>query len=188
MHTQRHTVSVLISTVVPVVICSVALLFVVSIAEAVSDDTDAGVDSHTQPHTVAHLYFADTDQIYLKAESRRFTNPDDPTAFGRAIVQALIDGPRQGLLQTLPRKSTIRTFFVTRGRIAYVDLGKEIQENMPGGIQAELLAIYAIVNSLVLNVPEIERVKILIDGRENPTLDGHVDLRFPLKANMLLIR
>ncbi len=44
------------------------------------------------------------------------------------------------------------------------------------------------VNSLVLNVPEIERVQILIAGNEAPTLAGHIDLQLPVKANMLLIR
>jgi len=39
-----------------------------------------------------------------------------------------------------------------------------------------------------LNIPEIHAVKILIGGRESMTLAGHIDLRFPLKANMLLIR
>lgn len=188
MQSQRQTISGLFLAAVPVVICSAVLLLMVSIKDAATKEKDTIGDDNRQPHTVAHLYFSDTDQVYLKAESRRFSNPGDPAVFGRAIILALIDGPRQGLLQTLPRKSTVRSFFVTRGRIAYVDFGKEIQENMPGGTQSEILAIYAIVNSLVLNISEIERVKILINGWESPTLDGHVDLRFPIKANMLLIR
>jgi hypothetical protein len=61
-------------------------------------------------------------------------------------------------------------------------------ENHPGGIKLELITIYSIVNSLILNIPAIDAVKILIGGREALTLAGHVDLRFPFKANMLLIR
>ncbi len=188
MQRHRFTDFRLFRCTVLAVIGIFVLLVYLSPAGAVNGDRDAVSVQKEQPHTVAHLYFADNDQVYLKAESRRFTNPGDPVAFGQAIIQALIDGPRQGLTQTLPGKSTLRTLFVTPGRIAYVDLGKEIQENMPGGTQSEILAIYAIVNSLVLNVPEVERVKILINGLESPTLDGHVDLRFPFKANMLLIR
>jgi hypothetical protein len=50
------------------------------------------------------------------------------------------------------------------------------------------LTIYSLVNTLVLNLPEIDRIKILINGREATTLGGHVDLQFPFNANMLLIR
>jgi hypothetical protein len=37
-------------------------------------------------------------------------------------------------------------------------------------------------------VPEVEAVKILINGDESATLAGHIDLQVPVKANMLLIR
>ena len=71
---------------------------------------------------------------------------------------------------------------------AYVDITAAVKDAHPGGIHSEQMTIFSIVNSLVLNVPEIDTVKILIDGREAMTLAGHVDLRHPFKANMLLIR
>ncbi len=150
-------------------------------------DNSASVPTARQD-TVVHLYFADSDHLYLNAESRRFRSPGDPVQFGQAIVRALIDGPQQDLLQTLPKKSILRSFFITGNHVAYVDLGEDIKESMPGGAKSEMLAVYSIVNSLILNIPEIDKVKILIGGRERSTLDGHMDLRFPFKANMLLIR
>jgi hypothetical protein len=44
------------------------------------------------------------------------------------------------------------------------------------------------VNTLALNIPEIEAVKILIEGREAKTLAGHIDIRRPFRANMLMIK
>jgi hypothetical protein len=67
-------------------------------------------------------------------------------------------------------------------------MSKEIKEKHPGGSRSELMTIYTIVNSLILNIPEIDAVKILIEGCESMTLAGHIDTRFPFKANMLLIR
>jgi hypothetical protein len=52
----------------------------------------------------------------------------------------------------------------------------------------EQLTLFSVVNSLILNVPEIDRVKILIDGAEVQTLTGHLPLEFPLTADMLLTR
>jgi len=45
-----------------------------------------------------------------------------------------------------------------------------------------------VVNSLILNVDGIDRVKILIDGMEAQALTGHLPLDFPFTADMLLTR
>jgi hypothetical protein len=50
------------------------------------------------------------------------------------------------------------------------------------------MTVYSLVNSIVLNLETVEAVKILIDGQEETTLAGHIDLRNPFTANMLLIR
>ena len=44
------------------------------------------------------------------------------------------------------------------------------------GIESETLAIYSIVDSLAVNVPAVKKVKILVQGQEAETLDGHADL------------
>jgi hypothetical protein len=45
-----------------------------------------------------------------------------------------------------------------------------------------------VVNTLILNIPQIDRVKILVDGNETSTLAGHIDLQYPAKAYMLIVR
>ena len=97
-------------------------------------------------------------------------------------------GPQQGLARTIPAETAVRALYLTPAGICYLDLTSGVAENHPGGIRSELLSIYSIVNSLVLNVAEIEAVKILINGDESMTLAGHIDLAIPIKANMLLIR
>jgi len=138
--------------------------------------------------TTAHLYFADKDNNYLIAEQRALPHSDDPLIFGRALVQALIEGPQKGLMRTLPEATEIRALFMVADETLCLDLSETIRETHPGGSLTELLTIYSLVNTLVLNLPEIDRAKILIGGRETPTLAGHIDLQFPFNANMLLIR
>jgi spore germination protein GerM len=91
-------------------------------------------------------------------------------------------------VRTIPEQTTLRALFVAQDGTAYVDLSETIKDTFPGGIKAELFAIFSIVNSLILNIPEIDSVKILVGGNEAMTLAGHVELRFPFNANMLLIR
>ena len=137
---------------------------------------------------VVHLYFSDRETALLKSEERMLNHPDDPAELGRNIINALIQGPQGDLVRTIPEGTALRAFYVTQAGIAYVDITGAVRTGHPGGIESERITIYSIVNSLILNVSEINAVKILIDGNESMTLAGHIDLRFPFKANMLLIR
>ena len=125
--------------------------------------------------TPAHLYFADASNRYLISEARALVHSEDPLDFGRVIIEALIEGPKGQLGRTLPAETKLRALHITRTGVCYADLTTDVREMYPGGSQSELLTVYSIVNSLILNVPAIEKVKILIDGKEAATLAGHVD-------------
>jgi hypothetical protein len=57
-----------------------------------------------------------------------------------------------------------------------VDLSNDLLSSMNPGIETESLAVYSIVDSITTNVPSVKRVKILIQGQEVETLEGHADL------------
>ena len=146
------------------------------------------VDLQKSDKKKVHLYFADKGSSFLIAEERDISQSPYPAEFGKIIIEELIKGPLEGLMRTIPVDTTLRAFYVTQDGPAYVDLTEEVKDSHPGGIKTELITIYSIVNSLTLNSSEIDAVKILIGGHEAMTLAGHIDLRFPIKANMLLIR
>lgn len=135
-----------------------------------------------------HLYFGDAGGRYLSAEDRVIEESADPASTARALVEALILGPAQGGTRTLPRDSGLRSVFVTLKGVAYIDFTADAFDHQPGGVETEMLTIYSIVNTLVLNMERIRWVKLLIGGREAATLAGHVDLSRPFKANMLWVR
>jgi spore germination protein GerM len=135
-----------------------------------------------------HLYFSDRQNIFLMSEQRVLLHADSQTSLARAIVEALIKGPQEGLVRTIPSATVLRAIYIGTDNVCYVDLSEMVRKNHPGGSNSELLTVYSIVNSLILNISAIDRVKILIDGQEVLTMAGHIDLQFPAKANMLLIR
>ena len=147
----------------------------------------AGGDTSSQSRIV-HLYFADKQRSHLVAEERALYPSDDPAEFGRSILGALIEGPRQEHMPTLPSTIEVRGFFVTPEGVAYVDLSDTVRSKHPGGSETELFSVFSIVNTLVLNIPEIKMVKLLVGGSESDSLAGHIDLRSPFKADMLMIR
>jgi spore germination protein GerM len=137
---------------------------------------------------VVHLYFGDAEQPFLVAEARVMVTPGDPAAFGRQLIAALISGPVGGNLATIPAGTRLRAFFVSVEGTAVVDFSTHFRDNHPGSCRQEQLTLFSVVNSLILNVPGIDRVKILVDGVETETLTGHLPLEFPLTADMLLTR
>lgn len=134
------------------------------------------------------LYFSDADNRFLTAEYRTLGLSDTVTQRLTDIMEALIEGPRGPLSPTMPAGTKVLALYVTQAGIAYVDFNRAITENHPGGTFSELLTIFSIVNTLALNIPQIEAVKILIEGREAKTLAGHIDIRHPFRPNMLIIK
>lgn len=135
-----------------------------------------------------HLYFSDSSGKYLSAEQRVVEQPPDVASAARGLVEVLIRGPLEQGMRTLPRDAGLRALFVTSDGVAYVDFKADALDSHPGGVEAELLSIFSIVDTLVLNLEEIRQVKFLIGGQEAATLAGHVDISRPFRADMLWIR
>ena len=91
----------------------------------------------------------------------------------RAAAEAVLASERASQAPVL-RDLRLRALYLDAAGTAFVDLvaGKE----MRGGVRDELLAVYALVNTLTQNFPEVKQVRFLLDGREAPTLAGHLDL------------
>jgi len=189
MITKCHVLYAVLAVIALSAVCTALLnMPLTSSAEDKFKQNVQTTDTQNSDKFVVHLYFSDKSNSFLTAEERNLFHPDKPVEFAKIIIEALIDGPRKGHMRTIPAGTTIRALYVTRDGTAYVDISNTIKDSHPGGIKTELFTIYSIVNSLILNIPEIDAVKILIGGRESMTLAGHIDLSFPFKANMLLIR
>ncbi len=68
-----------------------------------------------------------------------------------------------------------------KGGTAYLDFSRQLRDGHPGGTSAEMQTIYAIVNTIALNFAQIGSVKILIEGKSEKTLAGHIDISAPLR-------
>ena len=140
------------------------------------------------PHITATLYYADPEGQALLPVQREVPLAEDAVAQGRHILAAQLEPAQQGETSVVPEGTTLRAFYVTDRGDAFVDLSREVSANHPGGSFTELLTVYAIVNAVTANLPAIQRVQILIDGKEADTLAGHVDLRRPLQRDESLVR
>lgn len=137
---------------------------------------------------VVEIYFPAAEENGLVAEAREIFSTASPGDRAKQIVADLISGPATELaLQGLPRDTRLRQIYVLDDGVAYIDFSEELRGGLGGGSTEELLAVYSIVNSVVLNIPEIRRVGILINSNPIETLNGHMDLRTPLRPDISLI-
>jgi hypothetical protein len=91
----------------------------------------------------------------------------------------------EGLVSAIPFPLVVRGVFVDRGGQAFVDLAPPPEPL--AGSHTELLLAYAVVNSVLLNCPELGAVQLLFGGEEVSTLTGHLDLSRPLTLNKRFI-
>ncbi len=133
------------------------------------------------------LYFAAKDAAYLVAESRQIPDCLEETECLMETVQALVDGPVGDLAPIFPSHAQVRGVVVEEG-VAVVDFSPEVAAGHPGGSMSELLTVYGLADTLAVNFPHIRQVRILVEGKEIPTLKGHVDLREPVKADFRFAR
>jgi len=132
------------------------------------------------------LLFAGRDGM-LHPELRSVPLPDEVHERIRVVMDELFAGPRSAprLAPPIPYQASLKAVFVDQHGNAYVDLTAPPKPLT--GSSTELMFAYAVVNSIILNCPEVSAVQILFGGREIDTLTGHLDLSRPLVLNKRFI-
>jgi spore germination protein GerM len=130
------------------------------------------------------VYFPSASRDGLVGEFREIFSTATPGDRAKQIVADLISGPTTGkCLRAVPKSTRLRQVYVLADGTAYIDFSPELTEGIGGGSMKELLTVYSIVDSVAFNVREVQRVAILVNGQPIETMNGHLDLRSPLKPN-----
>lgn len=140
------------------------------------DEEEAAVLNEKVP---VILYFTDEEQTKLVKEIRYVDIKEakkGSNALASIMVKELIAGPKaKGLKSAIAEGTTLRSPVKIDGRVATVDFTKEFVDNHPGGKELAELTIYSVVNSLT-ELKEVERVRILINGKETKNFKSQVTL------------
>lgn len=180
-------------------IAAVALVIVVGVAITMSIErlvqprrADVRPPSPLPPAATAHitatLFYGSLDGQALVPLRREVPLAEGVLAQGAQILRAQLAAAPPPLVSVIPKGSSLRAFYVTSRGEAVVDLSREVSVNHPGGSLMESLTVYAIVNAVTANLPGVQRVQLLVDGREVETIAGHIDVRRPLERDVSLVR
>jgi spore germination protein GerM len=167
--------------VVALVVLAVALVFVLKereppVAIPEGDVLDEEIGRGIQSVT---LVFADRAATGMVQERREVAVPQDRAGRAKRILAALAAGPAESGVRTLPYGTRVLSVFFDEQGGVFVDFSRELVDNHPGGSTGELLTIQSIVQTLAANFPDIESVRLLVDGEEVETIAGHIDASVP---------
>jgi spore germination protein GerM len=134
------------------------------------------------------------DRGFLRTETRTIHQTEDPVLIARQIVNELLTGPetdedkaekpvedpfyQRGLFAN---QAGLRNLYILNDGTAVVDLTSGTTQSLVGGITHELAVIHSITRSLRENIPEVKRVRFLVEGKTTETLAGHVSITEPFR-------
>lgn len=129
------------------------------------------------PTETVTLYVADDAAATLRAQSAKIPLPGGRQQRAEELLRALLRIYQQpGSPHPLAPAADIRSIFLVDPGAAVIDLNAAFADQHRSGILSEQLTVNSLVETLAVNVPGIQRVNILVEGKTRDTLAGHADL------------
>lgn len=139
-----------------------------------------GRDINAYDHREVVLYFANSEGNALVAERRTVVYSTN-ISLEKLVLEKLLEGPAEKEHRaTLSPERRINSVTVKEG-VCYVDLS-EPSTDFTGAVDEEV-SIYSIVNT-VLEIPDLKKVSIAIDGKTDRTYRGGVSLEQLFEKNL----
>lgn len=123
------------------------------------------------------LYVAADDSGTLRVQAGNIALPSTRQQRAEEVMRALLeiylakDSPHP----LGPGADLHAVYLVTPG-LAVIDLNSAFANGHRSGVLEEELTVASFIQTLAANLPDIVRVKFLVDGRDRETLAGHADL------------
>ena len=131
----------------------------------------------TGPKENATLYVGYDNPGIFVPRSAMIALPQGRQERAQEVLQALLARYREeDSSHPIPPGSEIRNVYLIDPGMAVIDINAALADGHRSGILVEELTVISLVETLAVNVPGVNRVKILVDGKERETLAGHADL------------
>jgi len=123
------------------------------------------------------LYVADDAAGMLRPQSVRIPLPSGRQQRAEELLRALVNlYLEKSTSHPLPPGSEVRNVYLLEPGTAVIDTNGALADNHRSGILVEELTVTSLIQSLASNLGGINRVKILVEGKQRDTLAGHADL------------
>lgn len=181
--------ALLVAAAVLLVIVAIIAGFRLGKGRQRTPETEAGGAAQQEkilegPLLTVQLYFPGPTGL-LFTESRDLPVEDSLVAQVGRLLTALAEGPdSEELYPALPPDFSLGWTHLNPQSVLYVDLEYSGEGEFPAwGSRQEILTVYSVVDSVLVNFPEIQSVVVLRNGQQQPTFAGHLDTSHPLLAD-----
>jgi hypothetical protein len=123
------------------------------------------------------IYLASDEDDSLHPIGISSALPTDAGERGRLALQTLIARYRRpDSPHPLSFGADVQEVYLLDPATAVVNLNAEFAGSHRSGIEAEQLSIFSMVLTLKAQLPQLTRVRFLVEGKTRDTLAGHIDL------------
>jgi hypothetical protein len=130
------------------------------------------------------LYMANDADATITPTSDKAALPQEPSQRARALIEYLLaQYALPGSAHPLQSGQAVDDVFLLadpsskeKGQIAVINLRGAFVGSHPSGVEVEDLTIKSVIGTLHGALPQITKVRFLVDGQPHDTLAGHADL------------
>jgi spore germination protein GerM len=169
---KKSTKILYLSMIIGGIVILLVLFFIILI-NALFPEVDADA-LKIKEKQVAIIWFSDQQELLLVGEKRYIFKENDAAAQAKEVVKALLDGSKEKKVNTFPAGVSVLDVKIDGAGVAYVNFTGNLIKLHPGSSSTEMASINSLTSSLTQNVPEIKKVKILVEGKELTSIKGHI--------------
>lgn len=124
-----------------------------------------------------HILVAYDDDQALRWRDVETFMPEDRSMRAKAAMRAVLEQYQQKPSpHPVGKGSAIKDVYFIGSDTLLVDTTAAFADEHPSGILLEEMTLASLIETLSANVPGINKVKFLVEGKERETLAGHADL------------
>jgi hypothetical protein len=173
----------LLITAIFLLVCVFAMGFYVLHLKRQSEEAAARVQlQNLAPHPAGPeeripVFVAYDDEGVIREESESVPLSSEPSERSREVLRTLVNRYlEKPSPHPLGAGSEVKDVYIVNRDLAVVDISSDFANRHRSGVLVESLTIASMIETLAANVPQITKVKIMVDGKERDTLSGHADL------------
>lgn len=138
------------------------------------------------PRQQITVFLPDDNKGTLVKRDVSATLPEEATQRAKEIVRVLISTwqEKDSHHPFAPAADVNAVFLLNNNRTAVIDVNGAFADQHRSGVLVEELTLASMAKTLGTNIPGLADIRIVVEGKERPTLAGHADLTDVYPTNL----